>query len=136
MTYPANLTPIMAGAEAMDRVWICTLLTGGEVRIDPKDAASLDAAEAAIIEAAVRKGIDGRVMFCAVRRVLGDIVATRAASRRKGTRTKQAARGGSPFTRLVLEGERAFAAGLPRTANPHQGDDRDAWDFGYEGAAE
>ena len=62
-----------------------------------------------------------------------------AASRRKGTRTKHAniAGMGDTFVQLVHAGERAFAAGLPITANPYaEGDeDHDSWNFGWEGMA-
>jgi hypothetical protein len=44
---------------------------------------------------------------------------------------------GSTFLQLVVAGERAFAAGLPITANPYtEGDeDHDSWNFGWEGMA-
>lgn len=60
-----------------------------------------------------------------------------AASRRKGTRTKQENRRamGDPFLRLANAGERARAAGLPASACPYaEGDeDHDSWMFGWEG---
>lgn len=62
------------------------------------------------------------------------------ASRRKGTRTKNAnMRGmGDTFVRLVEQGERAFAAGLPKSANPYDeaDEDHDSWNFGWEGMAD
>lgn len=60
-----------------------------------------------------------------------------AASRRKGTRTKQRDRAGmgNTFLQLVNAGERARALGLPASACPFiAGDeDHDSWMFGWKG---
>ena len=73
-----TLDPIMTDAEIMLRPVLFLLTTGETVRCDPTSLASLDTAERSIIAAAQRMGIDGRVMFTAASRQLGDIVATRA----------------------------------------------------------
>lgn len=52
-----TLTPIMTGAEVITRPTIFILATGTEIRCDPSDPASLDAVEAAIHDAARRRGI-------------------------------------------------------------------------------
>lgn len=76
---PANgLSPIMSDAEVMTRSCQFKLCTGEWVTVDPSSKASLDAAEASIVDSAHRMGVDGRVMFTAARRQIGDIIATRA----------------------------------------------------------
>ena len=75
-----ELQPIIQGADIMTRPVRFGLATGrwDYVTCDPESHASLDAAEAAIRDAARRMGpIDGRVMFTVAARQLGDIAATR-----------------------------------------------------------
>lgn len=74
-----NLDPDMTAPIVMDRPCIFRLATGEEHRCDPYSRVSLDAAEEAIRQAACRLGVDGRVVFDAARRQLGDIAVTRKA---------------------------------------------------------
>jgi hypothetical protein len=69
--------------------------------------------------------------------VINDCLPSRKAAEDRAGALAAIAGMGSTFFQLVLAGERAFAAGLPITANPYmEGDeDHDSWNFGWEGLA-